>query len=292
MGRILDPEIYPFAGKFLDIGGFKCHYLDEGNGRPVLMLHGNPTWSIYYRNLIVALRASYRCIAPDHIGCGLSEKPDDSRYRYTLRRRVEDLEEFLDALGLKERLTLVLHDWGGMIGMAYATRHPEAIAKIVLLNTAAFHLPKGKSFPFPLWLSRTCLGSFLILHFNAFSRGAAYLCCARKKMPRALRDAYCFPYDSRENRIATLRFVQDIPLRKGDEAYRIVSEVQNDLRRLQDKPVLICWGERDFVFDVRFLHEWIKYFPAAQVHRFPDCGHYVLEDAADEIAGLIANFIP
>ena len=112
-----------------DSRGLRLHYIDEGEGEPVVMLHGNPSWSFLYRNLIDSLRGSHRVIVPDHIGCGLSEKPDDSRYTYTLQSRMDDLEDLLDHLGLDRELTLVLHDWGGMIGMAYAARHPERIAR-------------------------------------------------------------------------------------------------------------------------------------------------------------------
>ena len=130
-------ELYPFEGHFLDRGGLRYHYLDEGRGAPVLMLHGNPTWSFYYRDLITALRGDYRCIAPDHIGCGLSDKPGDDRYNYCLKSRVDDLEALADHLGLIERLTLVVHDWGGMIGMAWAVRRPQRLARLVGVNTAA-----------------------------------------------------------------------------------------------------------------------------------------------------------
>ena len=128
-----------------DRGGLRLHYIDEGEGEPVIMLHGNPSWSFLYRNLIDSLRGSHRVIVPDHIGCGLSDKPDDSQYAYTLKSRVDDLEALLDHLGLDRELTLVLHDWGGMIGMTYAARHPERIARLVVTNTAAFHLPAAKS---------------------------------------------------------------------------------------------------------------------------------------------------
>ncbi len=122
--RGLAPGLYPFRGHFLDLQGIRLHYLDEGRGEPVVMVHGNPTWSFYYRELVKALRDDYRVVVPDHVGCGLSDKPDDDRYDYTLDRRVADLEALLDHLGLTSDLTLVLHDWGGMIGMAYASRHP------------------------------------------------------------------------------------------------------------------------------------------------------------------------
>ena len=134
--------LYPFQSRFFEHLGLRLHYLDEGAGDPVVMLHGNPTWSFYYRRLVEALRTSHRVIAPDHIGCGLSDKPDDGHYDYTLARRVEDLDALLEWLGVEKNVTLVLHDWGGMIGMTWACRHPERIARIVVLNTAAFPMPR------------------------------------------------------------------------------------------------------------------------------------------------------
>jgi pimeloyl-ACP methyl ester carboxylesterase len=283
--------LYPFEGRYLQLpGGVRCHYLDEGSGEPVVMVHGNPTWSFYYRNLVLALRDKFRVIVPDHIGCGLSDKPDDAHYDYTLNRRVEDLSVLLESLHLEDRLSFVVHDWGGMIGLTYAVRHPERIKRIVLFNTAAFHLPATKAFPWPLWLARTRFGAFCIQRFNAFSRIATRVACRRKSLSRDIRGAYCAPYDSWKNRLATLRFVQDIPLRPSDRAYDVVTEVQGKLGLFAHTPVLICWGMKDFVFDHHFLEAWQTILPHAEVHRFADCGHYVLEDAAEEIVPLVQQF--
>ena len=144
---VVQPELYPFEGAYLDLSGNRLHYLDEGAGEPLVMLHGNPTWSFYYRNLVKAFRAEYRTIVPDHIGCGKSDKPQIDAYPYTLAQRVKDLERLLDHLGVGDNITLIVHDWGGMIGMAYATLHPEKIKRLVILNTGAFHLPESKPFP-------------------------------------------------------------------------------------------------------------------------------------------------
>ncbi len=282
-------SIYPFKNNYLNLNGSRLHFLDEGKGDPVVMVHGNPSWSIYYRNLVHSLKSSFRTIVPDHMGCGLSDKPDDDHYDYTLTQRIDDLETLLAHLKIDKNITLILHDWGGMIGMGYAVRHPDRIRRIVLSNTSAFHMPKTKSFPWLLWLSRnTPAGSFLIRRLNLFSRTATRLCCKRQTMPKDLRNAYIAPY--KDNSIATLRFVQDIPLKPGDYSYDTVSQIQEKLTLFRQIPVLICWGEKDFVFDKHFLKEWINIFPQAEIHRFPDCGHYVLEDATEEITGLVDSF--
>ena len=283
---------YPFTGHTLDLDGLSYHYLDEGAGDPVVMVHGNPSWSFYYRNLVLALRGSYRCIVPDHIGCGFSDKPGDDRYDYTLSRRIDDLERLIDSLGLVGKITLVLHDWGGMIGMGYASRHPERIGRIVLLNTAAFHMPKNKIFPLGLKICRdTALGTLLVRGFNAFSVGASIVGCKKNPMSDDLQRAYRSPYNSWGNRIATLRFVQDIPLVPGDRNYDLVSEIAAALDRFADLPISIFWGELDFVFDTSFLAEWMRRFPKAELHSYPDAGHYILEDLKDEVVPLIAEFL-
>ncbi len=284
-------RLYPFRGRYFDRDGLTMHYLDQGAGEPVLMVHGNPTWSFYWRRLVNGLKGGSRCVVPDHIGCGLSDKPDDSRYRYTLASRVDDLEALADHLEL-ERVTLVVHDWGGAIGFGWAVRHPERVSRLVILNTAAFHLPPGKNVPWQLRLVRdSSLGVFLVRRFNAFARGAAWIGCARRRMPAEVRDAYCAPYDSWQSRIATARFVQDIPLVPSDPAYPVLDEISDGLGALADRPALICWGEKDFVFDHHFLAEWERRLPRAEVHRFADCGHYVMEDAADEIVPLVRSFL-
>ena len=285
-------KLYPFTSQNLNLDGLRYHYLDEGNGEPVVMVHGNPSWSFYYRNLVLALRGRYRCIVPDHIGCGFSDKPGDDRYDYTLSRRVDDLERLLDSLGISKNITLVLHDWGGMIGMAYAVRHPKRIKRLVILNTAAFHLPKEKPFPLALKICRdTMLGALLVRGFNAFSLAASFVGCKKNPMSAELRKAYRLPYNTWQNRIATLRFVQDIPLSPDDRNYDLVSAVAAGIDRFRDLPMAIFWGELDFVFDCTFLAEWQRRFPEAEVHRYSDAGHYILEDMKEEVVPLIGGFL-
>ncbi len=272
-------------------GGLRYHYLDEGQGEPVVMVHGNPTWSFYFRDLVKGLHGNHRIVVPDHVGCGLSDKPGDDRYEYTLERRVEDLEALLEHLGLRDNLTLVLHDWGGMIGMAYAHRHPERVKRLVVLNTAAFLLPPGKKLPWSLRLCRApLLGPLLVRGLNAFSRGTVNWGTVRR-LPPEVRAAYLAPYDTWAHRIAVCRFVQDIPLRPGDRAYALVKAVQDGLERFRPIPLLICWGERDFVFDGDFLAEWRRRFPEAEAHAFPHAGHLVLEDAGAEVLALVRDFL-
>jgi pimeloyl-ACP methyl ester carboxylesterase len=284
-------HLYPFQSQFLELGDLRLHYVDEGSGEVVVAVHGNPTWSFYYRELIKDMRGDHRVLAPDHMGCGLSDRPDDDAYPFTLERRVADFETFMDRLDLDE-VNLIVHDWGGAIGCAWAGRNPERVKRLVVLNTGAFHLPASKALPWQLWLIRnTPLGSGLVRGLNGFARGATHFGCTRRPMPKEVRDAYCAPYDTWENRRAVLRFVEDIPLKPGDQGFDLVTEIAGNLPKLADKPILICWGDKDFVFDHHFLAEWVRIFPNAELHRFADGGHYILEDYADEIVPLIRTFL-
>lgn len=290
MGKA-SPQLYPFESHFMDIGGHRYHYIEEGEGDPVVMLHGNPSWSFYYRELVKRLSPHFHCIVPDHIGMGYSDKPRDRDYSYTFAQRVSDLDQFLTAKGITRNITLVLHDWGGLIGLGFARLHTQSIRRIVILNTAAFHLPQTKRFPISLWLTRTWLGALAVQGFNAFSGGATRVGVKRGRMPRDIRRGYIAPYDSWHNRIATLRFVQDIPLRKSDPGYDAITDIENNLHAYRETPVLIAWGLKDKVFDRHILDRWIEFLPHAKVHRFEDCGHYVLEDAQEEIGQLVEDFL-
>lgn len=283
---------FPFKRNFINRNGHQYHYVNEGLGSPVVMVHGNPSWSFYYRNLVSQLSQNHQCIVPDHIGCGLSDKPGDDAYDYTLANRIDDLDALLTHLQIKENITLVVHDWGGMIGMGYAARYPERIKRLVILNTGAFHLPKAKKLPPALWLGRnTFVGTLLVRGLNAFSSVASYIGVKRKPMAKDIRQAYVAPFNSWKNRISTLRFIQDIPLKPSDRNYSLVSDISDSLAQFTSLPMLICWGLKDFVFDKHFLDEWQQRFPQAHVHAFADCGHYILEDASDEVVPLINDFL-
>ncbi|MCP4045024.1 MAG: alpha/beta fold hydrolase [Gammaproteobacteria bacterium] len=255
------------------------------------MVHGNPTWSFYYRNLVLALRDRYRCIVPDHIGCGLSDKPGTAQYPYTLEQRISDLGMLIDHLQPETPINLVVHDWGGMIGFGWAAKHQEMIASLVIANTAAFPMPPEKKFPAALWLVRnTKLGAFLVQGLNAFS-GLAARVAFKKPVSSEVRKAYTGPYDCWDNRIATLRFVQDIPLGPDDPGYNILTTTESQLQNFSKNPCLLAWGEKDFVFDLPFLNKWKRIFPHAEVLSYPDCGHYIFEDGGPALTQAISDFL-
>ncbi len=287
-------DLYPWRGHHLDVGrGVRMHYLDEGSGEPLVMLHGNPSWSFYWRSLVAGLSPRYRVVVPDHVGCGLSDKPGDADYDYVLDRRVADLGRLLDSLGLTKDITLVVHDWGGMIGLAFATLHPGRVRRLVVLNTAGFGLPAGRRLPWQIAAVRYLpFFPIPVRGLNAFSRGANRFCSIRPGgLDPRVKQAYLAPYDSWRHRIAVQRFVEDIPLRPGDRSFATVDRVSRDLGTLAALPILVCWGRGDFVFDDAFLAEWRRRLPSAEVHAFDDAGHYVLEDAPERILPLVASFL-
>lgn len=299
---------YPFTPERFEVRpGIAMSYLDQGprEGEVVVMLHGNPSWSYYWRKLVSGLSDRYRCIVPDHVGMGLSDKPDDGgglahphgrgapAYDYTLASRVEDLQALLRHAGIDEAtpVTLAVHDWGGMIGFGWALSHASQVKRLVITNTAAFPLPAAKPMPWQIALGRDSLfGAFIIRAFNAFAGGASYLGVA-KKLPADVRRAYVAPYDSWAHRISTVRFIQDIPLSPADRAWPLLEAAGRALPAFADRPAFIGWGLKDFVFDRHFLDGFRRALPAAQVSAFDDAGHYVLEDKAAELVPAIRRFL-
>ena len=282
---------YPFTGKRLDLGGYQMHYLDEGQGETVVMVHGNPSWSFYFRELVKTLRPTNRCIVPDHIGMGLSDRPGEDRYRYTLKSRIDDLEKLLEKLAPTGPVTLILHDWGGMIGMGWAVRHPERVKAIVAFNTSCFGLPKEKNFPGLLRIMRGSLSGVPIRAIRLARRFVLSTCTARRKLSPAAVDAYLSVCDSWKDSLAVHRFVQDIPLAPGDAAWEVVADIESKLGVFKETPMFLPWGLKDWVFDEAFLNGWRQRFPKAVVRPFPDCGHFLLEDAPEEMAVAIRDFV-
>lgn len=278
-------EIYPFAPKRLAVPGGMLSYLDEGHGPPVLLLHGNPTWSFYYRRLVLALRANHRVIVPDHLGCGLSDKPLD--YSYRLANHIENIGHLLRHLAISEA-DLVVHDWGGAIGMGAATQGHLRAKRIVVLNTAAFlspHIPlRIAACKLPLF------GALAVRGLNGFAGAATFMAVERPLAP-AVRRAYLLPYHDYASRVAVHRFVQDIPLHPAHPSWAVIDGIDRELATLRDRPMLILWGGKDWCFNDAFLAGWLQRFPQAQAIRFDNAGHYVLEDAHEEIVPRVVQFL-
>ncbi|PPU44544.1 alpha/beta hydrolase [Xanthomonas arboricola] len=290
---------YPFTPQRLEVRpGIAMSYLDEGprDGEVVVMLHGNPSWSYLWRHLVSGLSDRYRCIVPDHIGMGLSDKPDDApdaqpRYDYTLQSRMNDLDTLLRHLGITGPVTLAVHDWGGMIGFGWALSHHAQVKRLVITNTAAFPLPPEKPMPWQIAMGRHWgPGEWFIRTFNAFSSGASWFGVSRR-MPAEVRRAYVAPYNNWRNRISTIRFMQDIPLSPADQAWSLLERSAQALPSFADRPAFIAWGLRDICFDKHFLAGFRKALPNAEVTAFDDANHYVLEDKHEVLVPAIRAFL-
>lgn len=266
---------YDFQSNFYNIDGKNLHYLDEGSGDVLVMLHGNPTWSFYFRNLVSHYSKKYRVIVPDHMGCGLSNKPQD--YDYSLKRRIDDVYSLLKFLSVK-KADLIVHDWGGAIGMGLATLTDLEVNKIVITNTAAFN---SDYIPWQIDIvKRKPLGPFLVKYFNAFCWPATFM-TTEKKLPKLVKKAYLMPYSKLRDRVAINQFVQDIPTGESHRSYNTLKEIEDKLPELPAKK-LIMWGKKDFCFNDYFLKRWKEIYPSSKVVEFDQAGHYLFEDKARE----------
>lgn len=277
---------YPFKSNFLKVKSYNYHYVDEGEGEEtLLMVHGNPSWSFMYRNFITEFSKKYRVVAPDHLGCGLSDKPQDFPYR--LETHIDNLESLVFSLKL-DKITLVVHDWGAVIGMGFAVRHPDKIARLVILNSAAFSvgwLPLRLSiFRIP-WLNNK-----LIRDFNLYVNASMHM-SSQKNLPSIVKKGFKYPYQTYNDRIAILRFIQDIPVDPEHISFEVLLEIEHGLWMFRETPVCIIWGMKDWCFSMRYLKRWRLFYPQAHILEIPDAGHYVLEDECIQSMMFMSNFL-
>ena len=282
-------KLYPFGSHYLSVGPHRLHYLDEGQGPVVLMVHGNPTWSFYFRDLVLALRENYRVIVPDLLGHGLSDKPKLGEYSFRLAQRSDDIRHLIEELDLKN-ISLVAHDWGGAIGMGTAVDVPERFDRFVLMNTAAF---RSEHIPWKINLCRIPLfGRVAVQGLNLFVHASNRLTTVRReRMTPDVKAGYLAPYDTWANRLSVLQFVLDIPMTPNHPTYATLEKIERGLSQFADSPVCFIWGMQDWCFDERFLSRFLEIFPNAQTHRFEDAGHYVVEDAHERIVPILESFL-
>ncbi|MBL8889897.1 MAG: alpha/beta fold hydrolase [Planctomycetaceae bacterium] len=290
-------QLYPFDSSYLDLSGsdrVRLHYLDEwateGPDPPsasALFVHGNPTWSFYWRNLILGLRDRLRCVAVDHVGCGLSDKPQT--YNYTLQQHTQNLVELIDKLDLRD-ITLVAHDWGGAIGLGAAVARPDRFTRLVLMNTGAFPPPY---IPRRIQACRIpVLGTVAIRGFNAFAGAALTMATERPAGLEAdVRAGLIAPYHDWASRVAVDAFVKDIPWRSNHRTYPVLEALEKSLASLANRPVQLIWGMKDWCFTPQCLQKFREHFPRARVRELPKAGHYVVEDAPDEVLHEIREFL-
>lgn len=269
------------------------HYLDEGSepaagdrASTLLFVHGNPTWSFHWRRLVEALRPNYRCVGPDHIGCGLSDKPPRL---FSLDHHIGNLCALVGKLNL-ERITLIAQDWGGAIGLGAMLRMPERLERMVLFNTGAFpprYIP---------WRIAACripvVGRLAVQGGNLFSLAALRMTLARRgHLDSQVAAGYLAPYNNWANRQAVYGFVYDIPTGPADPTWRTLAAIEQSLPTLADRPIALVWGMRDWCFRPDCLERFLEAWPQAEAHRLADVGHWVVEDAPEESLQIIQEFL-
>jgi cis-3-alkyl-4-acyloxetan-2-one decarboxylase len=280
--------LYPFASRWLQLPRGTMHYVDEGvpGGAPLLFVHGNPTWSFHWRNLIRAASSDYRAVAVDHLGCGLSDKPPRT---LRLADHVDHLVSLVDHLGLSN-VTLVAQDWGGAIGLGAMLRRPELLSRIVLFNTGAFppwYIP---------WRIAVCrwpvVGKLGVQGLNLFTRAALRMTLARhRSLDSQVAAGYLATTDTWAHRRQTYEFVKDIPMGDRHPTWQTLSEIEHGLPSLADRPTMLVWGMKDWCFRPDCLEKFVAVWPEAEVHRLEDVGHWVVEDAPQESERLLTTFL-
>lgn len=280
----LDRDEYPFRSRFLSTPEGSMHYVDEGEGEVLLFLHGNPTWSFMYRDLIRHFSsAGFRCIAPDYLGFGLSDKPAGVEYMPQLHAR--NVASLIEELGLND-LTIVLHDWGGPIGMSYAVDHPANIRRLVVLNTWFWSLKGKPSAELYTLILGGPIGRFLCRRFNAFPRFIMQLPFKRRKMTPDIHAHYTAPFPSPETRDGQWMFVRAVT---GESDW--LASIWEKHDALRDKPALLLWALDDPVFGPEYLERWTAAFPSHRLTTLPGVGHFVAEEASGDLIEPMASFL-
>lgn len=277
----LDESLFPFQSRFLELDGCEVHYVDEGEGPPLLLLHGNPTWSFLYRNVIQALRPRFRCIALDYPGFGLSTAREG--YEFTPEEHARITEQFILELDLSGA-TMMVHDWGGPIGLGAASRHPERFRALVIADTWAWPANGDPRFETFSRLTGGPVGHVLIRHLNAFVNLALPLGTYRKLSGKVMA-AYRGPFPDHLSREPTYVFPREIL-----SSREYLAGVERGLASLGHLPTLILWGGRDLAFRGPERARFERTFPDHRTRVIQRAGHFIQEDAPDEITEKILGW--
>jgi pimeloyl-ACP methyl ester carboxylesterase len=287
---------WPYEPRWFETAEGRMHYVDEGprEGKPVVLLHGNPTWGYLYRNFIGGLTdAGHRAIVPDYLGFGRSDKPDRPEL-YTIRAHAERVEALLESLDLRGA-TVVPQDWGGPIGLYWATRHAERVDRLFVLNTIA-HRPPGKvPLPLPLRLFRTpVVGEVMVKGLDLFKRVFLFRAGVvhHERLTSLVKHAYRAPHPSWSSRTPILVFPRQIPAGPEGPVADLLAEIERGLEQdFRSKPARIVWAMKDIAFTPEVLELWLRTFPEADVTRIEDAGHYLQEDAHERIVPALLEFL-
>lgn len=281
---------FPFTPRYREVNGFRMHYVDEGRGEPIVLMHGDPTWGYLYRYFIPPFSSNMRCIVPDCIGMGKSESPADVG-PLRLRDHVSNLESLLLSLDLRE-LTLMLHDWGGPVGLGYAIRHPDRIKRLILMNTWAFARWPGDTLPRLLTLIRSKRGEKFVLEKNGYLETViSDIAQTSRGNPESLKEAYHAPFPTPDSRRPLLWWTRDISVDEGDSSFEEFHRIENSLTSFREVPILLLWGMKDQVVPPSVLLRWQNIYPGAETHMLADAGHFLQEDAPYELIELVSRFI-
>jgi cis-3-alkyl-4-acyloxetan-2-one decarboxylase len=280
---------FPFEARFARIApDLRLHYVEEGGGDPVLLLHGNPTWSFLYRRFIPPLaEAGHRAIAVDHMGFGRSDRPPGHE-RYTMRTHVENLLAFIRELDLRD-LTLVMQDWGGPIGFGAAVEEPDRVARLVIMNSGVGVFPSGTPMPFHEPFRQRGLGEMLCLGANLFVE-AMFGAMRPESATPVVAEAYRAPFPDYYSRVPILAFARDIPIGHEHPTAPYMKEVAERLVSLE-RPTLVVWGMRDRAFPPMLLEVWRGLCPHAEVLELPEARHYLQEDEPEAITERLVDFL-
>ncbi len=280
----VDRDLYPFRSNRLDLPAGRLHYIDEGEGPPVVMVHGNPTWSFLYRGLVKRLAPRHRCVVPDHLGFGLSDVPRGAAPHP--REHAANLARLVQTLGLRD-ITLVVQDWGGPIGLSYAVEHPANVSRLIILNTWCWPVADDWYYRAFSGMVGGPIGRSLIRRANLFARvvmPAAY--GDRRILTKRIHEQYLRPLSTPEERSACAALPGQIV---GATAW--LHALWSRFEALQEKPALIVWGMKDIAFRERELERWMEALPEARVVKLGEVGHYVQEEAPDELGDEAARFL-
>ena len=277
-----------YKPKFFEHDGVKLHYVDEGEGEPIVMLHGNPTWGYLYRNFIPTLSETNRCVVPDHMGFGKSDKPLDKPY--TLAKHIENFTALMDELELKD-ITLVMQDWGGPIGLGYGIEHVDRIKRLVILNTWAFRIPEGSQLaPLLDMFRQPHVGEAMVQGLNLFVEGFLPAGIYHKEKLETFMPAYRAPFPDWNSRIGTLEFPRDIPVGDEQRSSATMGNIQDNLGKI-NVPTTIIWAMQDPAIPPPLIDAWKGVYAHAEEHRIETASHFLQEDEPEQIVELIQDFL-
>jgi pimeloyl-ACP methyl ester carboxylesterase len=279
----LDRQEYPFNSRYMNLSGQQLHYIDEGHGETIVFVHGTPSWSFDFRKVIVELRRRYRCVAPDHIGFGLSDKP--AHYDYSIKQHADTLEQFIGQMGLTN-ITLVLHDFGGPIGFHYALKYPENVKSIVVMNSWLWDFSDEPVFKNFRKIINSPITPFLYKQLNFSPKYLLPKSFGKKRPSRKILKHYTSPFANSSQRNGALAFARSLV---NDQHW--FESLWQKKQLLQHMPILFIWGMKDRFIQPAFLDKFLKGFSESSIKKLDDCGHFPQEENPQEVTAAIQAFL-